>query len=199
MALTNSYITVDELVAHLRAGEAGDAGPVFELACDAASRAIDDHCRRRFYLDDSPVARTFVPRHPAVLMLSPDIGDASITVQTDSGDDGTFETTWATTDYQLEPANAIADGVGAHRIVAVGSYWFPQHASGRASVKITAKWGWPAVPKAVKQATMLMAARLVKRADSPLGTYTISDGAAFVSANDKDVAALLRTYRNLGV
>jgi hypothetical protein len=38
-----------------------------------------------------------------------------------------------------------------------------------ASVQVTAKWGWPAVPPAVKQAAFIVAADLFKAKDSAFG------------------------------
>jgi hypothetical protein len=70
-----------------------------------------------------------------------------------------------------------------------------------AAVRVTARWGWSAVPTAVKQATILLASRGFKRYDSALGVAGFGDlGAIRVSRTDPDVTALLEPYvlrRNL--
>ena len=112
--------------------------------------------------------------------------------------DGTFETTWSSTDYQLEPLNSLArDSKPAWRLRAVGNYLFPVDANGRACVEVTAKWGWPAVPAPVTQATMIQAARLVGRRDSRFGIAGAADVGELrlLARVDADVAVLLAPFR----
>jgi hypothetical protein len=66
-------------------------------------------------------------------------------------------------------------------------------------VKVTGVWGWASVPIAIKQATILLAARIYKRSDSPLGIAGFGDmGVMRVSSQiDPDVAQLVNPYRML--
>ena len=63
--------------------------------------------------------------------------------------------------------------------------------------KVSARWGWPATPDVIKQATILQASRLFTRLDSPLGIAGFGDmGAMRVSfRGDPDVGMLLNPYR----
>ena len=83
------------------AGGSGSDDELFQLLL-AVSVAVDDYCNRRFY----PLAATRTFDGPAdVLLPVPDL--LSVTsLKSDDDDDGTYETTWATTDYQLLPLNA---------------------------------------------------------------------------------------------
>ena len=109
MPLTNSYITLAQLKAWLGLSDTVD-DTLLEIAANAASRQIDRYTNRRFYLDAAASARTFRATSGGVLWVD-DIGSLTgLVVKTDLGDDGTYETTWASTDYETGPANAIALG-----------------------------------------------------------------------------------------
>jgi hypothetical protein len=83
---------------------------------------------------------------------------------------------------------------------AVGSYTFPVYGDGLASVEVTAKWGWPAVPDSIKQATLMLSSRLYGRKASPMGVIGVGDfGPVRISRSDPDIAHLLMDYRRAGV
>ncbi|MDX2921298.1 hypothetical protein PV370_25695, partial [Streptomyces sp. NE06-03C] len=64
-----------------------------------------------------------------------------------------------------------------------------------AGVQVTARWGWPAVPDEIVQATLIQAARLYKRKDSPEGvTGSAEWGVVRLSRRDPDVWALIEHY-----
>ena len=83
------------------AGGAGADDELFQLLL-AVSGAVDGYCNRRFY----PLTATRTFDGPAdVLLPVPDL--LSVTsLKSDDDDDGTYETAWAATDYQLLPLNA---------------------------------------------------------------------------------------------
>jgi hypothetical protein len=116
--------------------------------------------------------------------------------------DAVFDTTWSTTDYQLEPLNGVLDGQAwpFTRIRAVGDYLWPI-SGGEALVKLTAVFGWPAVPIAIKQACIIQASRIFKRLDSPLGVAGFGDlGVMRVSSSlDPDVQQLVAAYRRMRI
>lgn len=129
-----------------------------------------------------------------------DIWDTTnLVVKTDQGDDGTFETTWASTDYQLEPLNLLeGDSYSPYwRIRAVEGRVFPC-SSRRAALQVTAAWGWTAVPADVKQAALIKAARVWMRKDSPQGVAGFGEfGVVRISRQqDPDVADLLDPFRH---
>jgi hypothetical protein len=91
-----------------------------------------------------------------------------------------------------------ADGVAGwpwFRIRATGSRRFPVDAR-FATVRVTAKWGWSAVPDDVQLATKLQAALLLKRREAPNGLLEFAgDGASLrVSPIDGHVMRLLQPY-----
>jgi hypothetical protein len=64
-------------------------------------------------------------------------------------------------------------------------------------VRVTARWGWPAVPAQVAEATLRTAARAYRRKDSPDGVAGSSDwGLIRVPNLDPDVRQMLSIFHN---
>lgn len=92
--------------------------------------------------------------------------------------------------YGTGPDNAIAVGDPIQYITAGYSSF-----SGIDSMRVTARWGWPALPVQIEMATRMMAARLYRRKDSPQGVINVPEfGGMRVSRFDPDVRALLGPY-----
>lgn len=197
MAITNGYATLAETKSALRITDSVDDS-LLEMAIESASRLIDGYAGRQFF-SSGTATRYFTADDDFVCEID-DISSSNITLVTAMDADAVFDTTWATTDYQLEPLNAVLDGQAwpYTRIRAVGDYLWPI-SGGEALVKLTAVFGWPAVPIAIKQATIIQASRIFKRLDSPLGVAGFGDlGVMRVSSSlDPDVAQLVAPYRRL--
>jgi hypothetical protein len=127
----------------------------------------------------------------------------SVTLATDENGDGTFETTWTAAQFQLEPLNAPTRGRPYNAIRATATRYFPSYetASGwvsiaggnrffyapsavlpfgyhpsQALVQITStQWGWPAIPTAIKQATIIQAAMIYQAKEAPAGLMGTPD------------------------
>lgn len=196
MAISNGYATLAEVKASLRINDTVDDA-LLEIAIESASREIDGLANRTFAVaGTAATARTFIATNSDWVWVDDFASTTGFTLLTADSLDGNFATTWGTADYQLEPLNNVAGGISwpYTRIRSTGNLGFP--ASGDlAGVKVTARWGWAAVPVAIKQATILLAARMFKRFDSPLGVAGFGDlGAIRVSRVDPDVAALVEPF-----
>ena len=204
MAITNGYATRNQIKAALRIGTADNIDDdLIDNCAGAASRLIDGFCNRKFWAVGSATARVFQAEDSFFCSID-DISGTAITLQTSTNADGVFDTTWTPTDWQLEPLNGDLDGIAwaYDKIRAVGDYLFPTvnaNYGSQALVKVTAIFGWPAIPEPVTQATIIQASRLFKRYDSPLGVAGFGDmGAIRVSrALDPDVAQLVEPYRRM--
>jgi hypothetical protein len=201
MAITNGYTTLAAVKAALRISDATD-DTLIEGSIEAASRLIDGYALRNFY-SVGTATRLFTAPDPLYCPID-DIAGTAITIQTSTQADGIFDVTFTVTDYQLEPLNGNLDGIpwAYDRIRAVGDFAFPMVSASfgeQALVKVTAVFGWPAVPKAIEQATILQAARHFKRYDSPLGVAGFGDfGVVRVSRFlDPDVQMLVEPYRRM--
>jgi len=83
------------------AGGTGDDDELFQLLF-AVSEMVDGYCNRHFY----PLTTTWTFDGTGDILLPvPDLLSVT-TLKSDSNDDGTFDITWASTDYQLLPLNA---------------------------------------------------------------------------------------------
>jgi hypothetical protein len=200
VAITNGYATLANLKDSLRietADTADDA--LLERAIESASRQIDQATNRRFWQDGSAVARYYTALSPTGPLAVDDFATTTgLLVATD--DDGTvttFETSWTIdTDFVVEPLNAAADSWPWTSLAITwgASKLWPTYRSG--AVKVTAKWGWAAVPKAVEAATLIQAGRLFSRRHSPSGVAGWQDSPVLVPWRpDPDVERLIAPYR----
>ena len=195
MAIVNGYCSLAEIKASARITDNVD-DTLLELAVESASRMVDSYTQRYFY-NAGTATRLFAPQDSYVAEIDDLI--TLTTLQTSDGDD--FGTTWAAKDYQLEPLNGNVDGLTGHpttRIRAVDDFIF-NVLDGEATVRVVGVWGWSAVPTAVKQATVIQAARIFKRNDSPLGIAGFGEmGAIRVGVQlDPDVKHLIDVYRKV--
>ena len=199
MTITNGYCTLDELKSALRITDTLD-DRLLENSIEAASRRIDGVCSRRFNLDSQATARTFAPARFDHLEVD-DIGTATgLVVKVDLTGNGVYSTTLtAGTDFQLEPFNSFAKSEPVTALRALDTS-FPVSSRRRATMQVTARWGWPAIPDAIREVAVLLAARHFRRADSPLGVAGFGElGVVFVRRTDPDIEALLSPYRKVAV
>jgi len=166
-----------------------------QKALNGASRAIDRVTGRRFWLDDAVSARTYRPEGRTALMragehllLVDDIGTtAGLIVET-----GSASTSWTVvTSYETEPENALVDGRPITGILHLTGSW----PSGRGQrVRVTATWGWPAVPDDIEQACLILARRLFHRKDSPAGVMGSQEWVVNLARRDPDVQGLIEHF-----
>ena len=202
MAVANGYASLAEVKAAARITDTVDDA-LLEIAIESASRAIDGHTHRNFYVaGTAATARVFAASNSDFVWVDDFASTTGFVLATSDNLDAVFSTTWTASDYQLEPLNGVSEGVSwpYTRIRSTGNKGFP-YGSNLAGVQVTARWGWTAVPTAIKQACIILAGRQFKRYDSPLGVAGFGDlGAMRVSRVDPDVATLIEPYvlsRNL--
>lgn len=189
----NDYITLAELKNTAEISNVTFLDYDAQVAITAASKGIEEYTGRVFY-SSSGTQQMFYEWSGARCIETDDIVSLG-TVQVDYDRDGTYETTWVSgTDFRLEPYNASFRGKPYEelgllpRAVYYRPTWYP------ALIKVTATFGWPAVPAQVKQATTILAIRLLRRArEAPFGVVGlgIDNTAVRISKVDADVAFLL--------
>lgn len=122
-----------------------------------ASRNVDDFCGRQFGQVAVAEARTYTPvwdRHLGKYVTEiDDLQDLTdLAIEDANGN--------AVTAYTFEPTNALQKGRPYERLVTTAR---------TGDLTPTARWGWSAVPAAVKVGLLLQAGRLNARKDSPFG------------------------------
>jgi hypothetical protein len=199
MAITDGYVTQAQAKTHIDIADNVDNDSI-DIAVTAASRAVDIYCGRRFYLDADVSARRYHPDSAFELFVDDFSTLTGLVVATDTSDNGSTDETWTiTTDFEVEPANNLAKSWAVWKIVAVGGKGFL--GGRRARNHVTAKWGWPSVPDEVFEATLLVAARLLKRRDTPTGVAGFGEFGVvrITSRTDPDAAMLLGDLRHPAV
>lgn len=188
-----SYVDLPSFKAYLDIQDSGRDDQLTAVL-EAASRHIDELTGRTFALDEELSAREMRTRGRVVRdsarfdlvladgdgLLVDDIGDVTgLAVET-----GAAGGIWSTyTGWSADPVSP-----GRPVTVLRGRWTTPL-------VRITALWGWPAVPAAIARATLIQAARLHKRKGSPEGIAGSAEwGAVRVSRTDPDVEALVSPY-----
>ena len=209
-AAANVYTTLAEIKDALRIPQADtDLDSVFEAAILAVSREIDQHCQRHFYRITEP--RTFTPTHRWCLKLGEFNDLVSVTtLKTDATGDGTFETTWQATDYQLltttgsPNVNAGPEPRPYGQVRAVGNQVFPCSYSWygygigmRADrVEITGTWGWPTVPVDVREACKLLSVESGKLLrEAPFGVAGFGEFGVVRVRDNRKAMQYLAPYR----
>jgi hypothetical protein len=175
MTITNGLCTLSDVKTAMAVYDNTDDGRI-ELAINTASRMIEAACNRRFYADSVATARVYTAT-TYTLTLTDDISTTSgLIVETDPGAMGTFSQTMTSSDYQLEPLNGIIDGQSwpYTQIRAIRSVTFPTD-YGQALVRVTAKWGWSAVPDPIKQAGIIQTIAIFKAAEAPFGALGLAE------------------------
>jgi Phage gp6-like head-tail connector protein len=198
MAIGDSYATLAELKSRLGiTGSTDDTVLTGFLA--TASRGVEKYCRRQFNDAGATSSRLYYRNGLSTAVVDDFSTSAGFVLETDLDDDGTFEITWAATDYQLEPLNGIVEGVPGYPYWLVRSLnrtnLFMETFSGRASIRVTARWGWTAVPPAVHDATLIGAEELYKLKDAPFGVAGFGDFGQIRVRDNPKVQALLSPYR----
>jgi hypothetical protein len=135
MTVTNGYCTVNELADALGKPDASSVSPVqfsnLEGAINSASRWIDQHCRRVFYVLGTATF-TFEPLSWTQCPIADLSDSAGLVVTSDPGNVGTYSETWTATDYELRPYDAprlMFEAAPYTEIVAVyGRVFWPRRA-----------------------------------------------------------------------
>jgi hypothetical protein len=195
MAIVNGYCTLVELKSGLTSGMGTSQDSVIERVVTAVSREIDKHCRRWFYGISG--TRYYTPVDYAKLDID-DVGTSgSITLKTDEDGDRTYETTWASTDYDLWPYNA-APYMEIH-VTPQGNYAWPVKVA--KSVQLAAVFGYQSgtsalAPADVREACIIQSTRIFHRKDNPYGVAGNAEMGQLIqiATLDPDVKLLLEPY-----
>jgi len=200
MTITNGYCTLAQVKARLGIGTADtNDDTALELVVQAASRWIDHDTGRRFHSTANDETRYYTHDGGDVFLCPDDILSIT-TLATDDDGDRDYDDTWAATDFDLEPFNAVVDSQPYTRVRPTpdGNYAFP---TTRKGVKLVGKFGYAtAAPDAVREACLLLAARLFKRKDAQFGVFgSVQTGMIRITDFDVDAWRLLLPFVRLEV
>lgn len=164
--------------------------PWLAASLNAAEYAIKHHCHRDFTVAGATATvRVFRPPvYCDVLYVDDFSTDVGLVVADNA-------VTVADADYELEPLNGL-DETGstvpytAIRRVAGSWYWN----GNRASVSVTAKWGWVAVPADVVEACVVLAKDLAALRDARFGVAGFGEFGVVRMRENPQVLSLLAPH-----
>lgn len=165
----------------------------------AASELVRGYCGRSFNVDSAQVAsaRYFTPDLYCTVKID-DCYEVTA-VATDNGDDGSYGTTWATTDYLLLPPGGQgpygSTGWPYTGIRAVEAREFPTWTT-RPSVKVTGKWGWSSLPSDVTMATLMLVGEMFRAKSGTFEQFN-ADGSFTPIRQNRQVRDLLQKYKTI--
>jgi hypothetical protein len=193
------YATLAELKVFVGIPDTADDATL-QVALDASEEQVNAFTGRRFTADGAAVARYYEAVNNTTVHIDPLQTTTDLAVVVDRDGDGTFEETFVLdTDYRLAPFNATAVSKPWTSMESIAGNYFPQ---GERRVRVTARWGYTAVPASVKQATMIQAAFLWKRKDAPYGiagSPEFGNELRILASMDPTARDLLRPYRHTWV
>jgi hypothetical protein len=191
----SSYVTLQELRDYIGVTDnvsASDAD--LTRAISAASAKVDGWCGREFNVASTATAKVYSFANGSSFLPVNDIATSSGLIVESSSDYSTW--TVITADWHLGPLQPRTGHPYTELLPNYpGTCWWGTYA------RVTASYGWVAVPDGVKQATLLVAHKLYRRKSSPTGVEGVSDfGPVRVSRTDPDVSALLSDFdRRIGI
>jgi hypothetical protein len=166
-AIGQPYLTLAEIKSYLSMTDDSRFDQDLTDAIASVSEEIEQTCNRQFNQASSATAREFTADSAGFVTVDDFYDTAGLVVQTGTG----YGVTWSVTDYDLHPLNGVVDGMPGW------PYWKIKVSATAGSrmfirgqkVQVTAKWGWAAVPDAVKQACKIMAGATFQIKDAPFG------------------------------
>ncbi len=168
MTLTNAYATLAEYRAtsslHASAGELAVTAALVS-ASRLIERGLGNHPRQRYFRKaESESARVF--DGPGVPQLYIDDAATVTSVAVDTAGDGSFATTYTLAGHSWineEPENrdTAAEPVTMLEVLPYAAAPFGAWPRGRRCLRVTATWGWPAIPVPIKKLTILIARQIV--------------------------------------
>ena len=185
------YLSVDELKNYGFSTTVGDrldyAGGI-----EAAEQQIDIMCQRRFELADTATARVYRPTPGSTHLWLHDF-----TTLTSIVEDGV--TLVENTDFVLEPLNgktAAGEPRPYDRAVKVTGAWYTD--GPKATVTVTATWGWATIPSGAKEACKILAKAFLDGRDIKSGIVALADTGGVSEREAKAVRDFVRDYRGAG-
>jgi hypothetical protein len=175
MALGDAYAVAADLEGRLNESDDGSFGALL----DAASRHVEAYTRRQFNKEESSSARRYRALDCERLAVDDFYTTMDLAVEVAG-------TVWDSSDYDPRPWDGVVYGRiewPFSDLFAVGRSW-PTHNFRRATIEVTARWGWESVPEAIKQATLDVAEIMsVGAGVSGAGSFVVSERIGDVSTS----------------
>jgi len=140
----------------------------------AISRYLDAKLGRSFGRDTSAVPRIYFPVKKSNILIVDDMSAPPTGVAIDTGNNGQYATALLAMDYELHPLNAnLQPEPRPWTSIALVPWGSVGMFELGVRVRVTAQYGWPSVPLAIRQATINLTALL--RLETQRATRRVSE------------------------
>jgi hypothetical protein len=160
-------------------------------ALETASRACEDITGRQFNADGVVSQRRYRPDNLWRLDVDDFVDNTGLIVEVNGAP-------WTEdVQFELEPLNGVVDGRTGwpvETIVATAGINFYPIIPRTANVKVTANWGWRAVPDQVHEATLIAAEEIAFLKDVPFGIGGYGDFGIIKARQNPFVCRLLDRF-----
>lgn len=184
MALGDSYLDLDALKEYLgiKLGKIDNDGNL-AAAIDSTSREIERICNRQFNRAEVATPRIFAPSVARGRRIEVDDFYTTDDLLVEYDETGLGDWVEIASDYyELYPYNGVVSGLPGWPFTEVRvlplflarPFFLPSPALSlrRARFRVTAKWGWAAVPADIRQACMMLCGDTYQQKDSPYGVMS---------------------------
>lgn len=195
-----SYATLAELKSSLGITDSTDDTPL-QSCLDAADQLINNYVDTKVgFGQTASQTRYYTATRYDFVLTDPIVSVSALA--TDIDGTGNYTQTWSATDYVLAPRNAALN-VRPYTEIDVSPFSsavlnFP---TGYLEVKVTGVFGWPSVPAAVKQASLIQAGAIWASRTAPFGAVggeALGGVLRMSAALHPEARALLDAYRLRG-
>lgn len=196
MSIGDAYITADELRDYLQI-QAGVTEFDTRLADSAASasREVEQYCGRQFNKAAVASSRIFEIERRRKVAVDDFHTTSGLVIEEGDGLGSWSEIPSGT--YIPAPYDGVVDGLPwpYYRLEFPGHLLLASTRYQTRLLRVTAQWGWPAVPATIKQATFQIAAQTFRLAEAPLGVTGNTQYGGVVRVQDlPQVGAKLARY-----
>lgn len=190
--MTARYVTAAEFDTFLGSETTVDVD-LKALALEAAEQYLDIECGRRFAVAGaSATARMYAPDVRTQILDIHDCTEITSVVE------NTLTLT-EDSDYVAQPLNGLTDAGETRpydRLYRYGCYWYTD--TPKATVTVTAKWGWAAIPPGAKYACLVAAKAFLEAKDIRLGLAALTEAGGVGERQAKAVSEFIRKYQSSG-
>jgi hypothetical protein len=183
VALGDPYIELFDFKDYLgiKQGKIDNDGALQD-ALDSASREIERICNRQFNKDDAApgaaTPRVYSPMSPRSRRIHVDDFHTltDLVIEIDETGFGDWVALGAD-EYELHPYNGMVNGLPgwpfeSFEVIRLYNPMYNRRWGKKARYRVTAHWGWEAVPADVRQACMMLAGDTYQQKDSPYGVMS---------------------------
>jgi hypothetical protein len=185
------YVAVSELKDWARSEIPTADDAWITAALTAAELTLDTACGRKFVVATTSTARVFTPAECSSVLRIHDC--TSVTTVVEDG------TTLSSTGWQLEPLNGLSWSGEARPYDQIrlldGDWWYTDFQ--RATISVTAAWGWAAIPAPVVEACKILAKDVLSQRDVRFGLVAVTDAAGIAARMNPLVRQTIEDYRRV--